>query len=258
MLGQGGILKEFSTRYWLLSLDWTEAVTCQHISRTGTISVLLGWFSIQTSLDSFLCVPFLTVGCSSWMIWKINCRLPSQLAMSGRLSILNIQVFRYLSLDRWISGCVLPSTFWWSSLVVYNHNQEYLVSLALPATSFLLTENSTTFLGYQNCLQQSPCPGMTWTSVSSCLVALKHRCCSITSTSSILQSFVTWLLQPPLFLRPTLLTFIYSTASSLLSQLRILALSSFHLHVPFFFVHPLSILCLPITPDKQLFFFFFC
>lgn len=124
---------------WSLTVCYCSGSPCRHL------------------LDSFsfnLCASFLTVGCSSWMIWKINCRLPSQLAMSGRVSILNIQVFRYLSLDRWISGCVLASTFWWSSLVMYNHNKEYLVYLALPATSFLLTESSTTFL-----------PGNSWNSV---------------------------------------------------------------------------------------------
>lgn len=229
MLGQDGILNDSSTHYWHLSSDALKLCLISTSVGQGwsVYCVLLRWFSIQTPLDSFsfsLCGSFLTVGCSSWMIWKINCRLPIQLATSGRLSVQNNQVFRYLSLYRLISGHVLASTFWGASLVMYNHNEEYLVSLALPATSFLLTENSTTFLGSQNCLQLSP--GLTWTSVSSCLVALKHRCCFTPSSSSILQPFVARLLQPALFMCPTLLTFIYNIAISLLSQVRTLALSS--------------------------------
>lgn len=231
MLGQKAILKEFSTHFWLLSLDALKLWPASTSVGQGwsVYCVLLGWFSIQTPLYSFsfnLCGSFLTVGCSSWMTWKIKCRLPSQLAMSWKLSILNIQVFRYLSLDRWISGCVLASAFWGSSLLKYNHYQEHLVFLALLATSFLLTENSTTHISWLSELPSTkPLPRTDLDFSSSCLVALKHRFCSIPSTISTLQSFVTWLLQPPLFLCPTLLTFIYNTASSLLSQLRTLALS---------------------------------
>lgn len=195
MLGQEGILKEFSTLYWLLSLDTLKLWLASTSVGQGlpVYCVLLEWFSIQTPLDSFsfnLCGFF--SDCWMFILEDLEDKLQASFPAGSVLEIiLNIQVFRYLSLDRWISECVLASTFWGSSLVMYNHYQEYLVSLALPATSFLLTENSITFLGSQNCLQPSPCPQLTWTSVSSCLAALKHRCFSIPSTVFILQPFVT-------------------------------------------------------------------
>lgn len=177
-------------------------------------------------------------GCWMFLLDDLEDELQASfLAVSGRLSILNIQVLSYL--DRWISGCALASPFWRSSLVMYNHNQEQLVSLALPAQpSFLLTENHIPWISELS--STDPLPRA---EVNFCFLlpgSFKNRCCSISSTVSILQPFVTWSLQPPLLLCPIYLQ---------LCQLPAI----FPLHV-LFFVHPLSILCLSIPPDKHLVF----
>lgn len=122
------------------------------------------------------------------------------------------------------------------------HSGAITSSTLCPYPFFPFPEKNTTFLGHQHCLQLSLCPGLALNfKDSSCLVALKERCHSIPSASSIPLPFLTWLLQHSLFLHPALISFIYNTANTLLSQLRTLGLSSlFMCHS--IFVHPLSIL----------------
>lgn len=86
-LGQESSLNDVSTHCGLLSLDVLK-LCLTSTSGQGEDQLNVGYWGGVLHLGSFMrhfCFSldiygsFLTEACTSWMIWKINCRLPSQL-----------------------------------------------------------------------------------------------------------------------------------------------------------------------------------
>lgn len=94
MLGQESSLNDFSTHYGLLSLDALKLCLTSTSVGQGDDQLNVHYWGGVLHLGSFfrhfcfsfdLYGSFLTETCTFWMIWKINCRLPSQLLGSPPL-----------------------------------------------------------------------------------------------------------------------------------------------------------------------------